>query len=160
MANRERGVLLARTDWRLGLLTSGVSIGALLVWLWLGSWALLAVGVLGLLVGLWALLDRRVKLRVDEVGIWYARWGTTVQWGEIEAIGTRTLRGTEQVCVVPSSPERIVERMPTWCRVTSWLTERGWSSRFVLSTTSLEIGTPMLLDFLKRVHQERTGRGD
>lgn len=157
MANGDLGILVARTDWRLGLLTLGISIGALLLWLWVSSPVLLVVGVFGLLVGVWAVLDRRIKLRVDEIGVWYARWGTTVQWGEIEAIETRTLRGTEQVCVVPKSPERIIERMPPWCRLTSWLTERGWSSRFVLSTTSLEQGTPALLDFLRRYHRVRSG---
>ncbi len=151
-------VLELRNDRRLGWLTLAVAVPALAVGVWTGSALALFAAVAALFVGLWNLLDRRVKLRVDEVGILYARWGETpVQWSEIAGFETKKLRGVEQVAIVPRDPELLLQRMTGPQRWASRLAALGWSSRFVLSTSGLERGTAGLGELLRRIHAARTG---
>lgn len=151
-------VLESRLDRRLGLIAGSICGAGLLLGLWLDYSFLIVVGAIGLGIGLWPLLDRRVKLRVDGIGIWYSEWGRTpVQWAEIAGLETRTLQGTEQICVVPRDPAVLLTRMPPGFRWKSWLTKKTWRCRFVISSTRLEHGTPPLLDVLRRYHQVRAG---
>ncbi len=153
----ELPVLELRNNRRLGWLTLGVSVPALALGLWAGSAPALFAGAVALFVGLWNLLDRRVKLRVDEVGILYARWGETpVQWSEIAGFETKKLRGVEQVAIVPRDPELLLQRMTAPQRLASRLASLGWRSRFVLSTAGLERGTADLLALLRAYHAART----
>lgn len=153
-------VLELRNNRRLGVLTAVVSIPAIVVGLWGRAYVPLGFGTVALLVGLWNLLDRRVKLRVDELGIRYARWGgILLQWAEIEAVETRTFRGVAHVCIVPVNPAGVLERMPFIHRLMSWVAARAWSSRFVISTAGMEQGTAVLLKVIQQYHQVRTARG-
>ncbi len=153
-------VLESRLDRRLGLAAGGICAAGLLLGLSLGYYFLIVIGALGVGLGLWPLLDRRVKLRVDGIGIWYSEWGRTpVQWAEIAGLETRTLRGTEQICVVPHDPAVLLTRMPPGFRWQSWLTKKVWRCRFVISSTRLEHGTPLLLDVLQQYHHVRAGAG-
>ncbi len=153
-------VLELRTSRRLGAITAVVSAAVLAVGVWMQAPVAIVIGVAGLGIGFWSLLDRRVKLRIDEVGILYVRWGhTPVQWSEIAAIEKRTFRGVEQVCIVPVQPSLIVERMPAQARWASWIAARVWSCRFVISTAGLEQGTPWLIELMRRYHAARTRPG-
>ena len=153
-------VLELRNNRRLGVLTVTFSIPAILIGLWGQEIVPLTVGGIALLIGFWNFLDRRVKLRVDELGIRYSRWGNILlQWAEIEGIETRTFRGVEQVCVIPSNPSKVMERMPFLNRLMSWIAGKGWSSRFIISTAGMEHGTPVLLKKIQRYHHVRTGKG-
>lgn len=150
----------SRLDWRLGLVAASICAAGLLLGIWLEYYVLTAVGGIGLAIGLWSLLDRRVKLRVDGIGIWYSEWGSSpVQWAEIAGLETRTLRGTRQICVVPHDPAMLLTRMPPGFRWKSWLTKKVWRCRFVISSTRLEHGTPALLGVLQRYHQVRAAEG-
>ena len=67
-----------RNSRRLGVVATAISIAVLM----LGfldedpsKYLLLWLGSVGVIAGLWLLLDRRVKLRLDEIGIRYSRWG-------------------------------------------------------------------------------------
>jgi hypothetical protein len=141
------------------VLTVTLSIPAILIGLWGHEIVPSTVGGIALLICLWNLLDRRVKLRIDELGIRYSRWGNILlQWAEIEAIETRAFRGIDQVCVIPSNPSKVLERMPFINRLMSWLAERVWSSRFVISTAGMEHGTPVLLKVIQKYHHVRTGK--
>ena len=154
----ELPVLESRLDRRLSLAGGSICAGGLLVGLWLESLFLIAIGALGLAVGLWTLFDRRVKLRVDAIGIYYSEWGSSpVQWAEIGSIEPRTLQGTEQICLVPREPAVLLTRMPPGFRWKSWLTTKVWRCRFVISSSRLEHGTPALLDILQRYHHARAG---
>jgi len=152
-------VLELRNNRRLGILTVTFSIPAILIGLWGQEIVPLTVGGIALLIGLWNLLDRRVKLRVDELGIRYSRWGNILlQWAEIEAIETRAFRGIDQVCIIPINPSNVLERMPFINRLMSWIAEKGLSSRFVISTAGMEHGTPVLLKVIQSYHDVRTGK--
>ena len=151
-------VLESRLDRRLGLVAASICGLGLLVGLWLGFHFLVAIGALGLGLGLWPSLDRRVKLRVDGIGIWYSEWGPSpLQWAEIAGFEIRALRGTEQICVVPHDPTVLLTRMPPGFRWKSWLTGKLWRCRFVLSSARLEHATPYLLEVLQRYLQARAG---
>ena len=148
----------SRLDRRLGLLAASICAAALLLGLWLEHDLLIVLGFLGLAIGLWALLDRRVKLRVDGIGIWYSEWGSSpVQWAEIAGLETRAFRGTEQICVLPHDPALLLTRMPPGFRWKSWLTKKVWRCRFVISTNRLEHGTPVLFEIIQRYHHVRAG---
>lgn len=150
----------SRLDRRLGLAAAAVCAAGLVLGIWLDYPFLIAVGAVGLAIGLWSVFDRRVKLRVDGIGIWYSEWGRSpVQWAEIAGLETRTLQGTEQICVVPRDPAALLRRMPPGFRWKSWLTEKTWGCRFVISSTRLEHGTPALLGVLRQYHQVRAGGG-
>jgi len=152
-------ILELRNNRRLGVLTVTFSIPAILIGLWGQEIVPLTVGGIALLIGLWNLLDRGVKLRVDELGIRYSRWGNILlQWAEIEGIEIRTFRGVDQVCVRPSNPSKVLERMPFISRLMSWIAGKGWSSRFVISTAGMEHGTPVLLKVIQGYHHARIGK--
>lgn len=149
-------VLELRQNRRLGALTAAISAAVLGLGIWWQATAAIALGAVGLAIAAWSLLDRRVKLRIDEVGILYVRWGhTPVQWSEIAAIEKRTFRGVEQVCIVAVNPSLILERMPAQARWASWIADKIWSCRFVISTAGLERGTPWLLEAMRRYHAAR-----
>ena len=140
-------------------MAAGIVCGAgLLRGLWLDYDFLIVMAAIGLALGLWPLLDRRIKLRVDGLGIWYSDWGRTpVQWAEIAGIEIRELRVTEQICDLPHDPAVLLTRMPPGFRWKSWLTKKIWQCRFIISSTRLEHETPFLLDVLQRYHQARAG---
>lgn len=151
-------VVELRHDRRMAAVAAGASLLALGVGFWLDGAFLLGLGVVLLLVAAFLFFDRRVKLRIDEVGILYCRWGRTpVQWSEIESIETRALRGTEQVCVIPRDPALILERMPRWHRLSTHLIRIVWRCRFIISTSALEGGTPAAAATLRRYHALRAG---
>jgi len=151
-------VLESRLDRRQGVLTAGVCAAVLGLGLWLQHFLITMLGSAGLAVGLWSLLDRRVKLRVDGIGIWYSEWGASpVQWAEIAGVETRVFRGTEQICMLPREPDLLLARMPPGFRWKSWLVDRFWHCRFVISTARLEHGTPLLVEILRRYHRARAG---
>ncbi len=150
-------VLELRNNRRLGWLTLGVAAPALALGLVAGRALALFAGAAALAVGLWNLVDRRIKLRVDEVGILYARWGhAPVQWSEIAAFETKRLRGVEQVAIVPHDPDLLLQRMSGPQRWASRLAALGWSTRFVLSTAGLERGTADLVALLRAYHAAGT----
>ena len=68
-------VLESRLDRRVGLAAGAICGAGLLLGLWLDYTVLIVIGAIGLGLGLWPLLDRRIKLRVDGIGIWYSEWG-------------------------------------------------------------------------------------
>ena len=151
-------VLESRLDRRLGLVASSICGAGLLLGLWLEHYLLIVIGSVGLAIGLWAVLDRRVKLRVDGIGIWYSEWGSSpVQWAEIAGLETRVLRGVEQICVVPRDPSVLLARMPPALRWKGWITKKVWRCRFVISSTRLEHGTALLIAVLRRYFEARSG---
>lgn len=148
-----------RNNRRLGVMTIMASLPAIAVGIWSQDNIPLFFGVVALLVGLWNLLDRRVKLRVDELGIRYARWGNILlQWAEIQAVETRTFRGVEHICIIPAYPSRVLDRMPLINWLMSWMGALGWKSRFIISTAGMEQGTEALLKVIQKYHHVRTGK--
>jgi hypothetical protein len=92
-------IVESRYNWRLGAWL--LALGAILLFLStfdiLPSFSrrsLVIVGVVALPWGAWFVLDRRVKLRIDTIGIRYSRWGDmTLQWAELAGVEIRTFRG-------------------------------------------------------------------
>lgn len=58
--------------------------------------------------------------------------------------------------MIPLYPDQILERMPMWYRWATWLTEKVWGGRFLISTNGLEHGTRCLLQTLRHYRSVRT----
>ena len=102
-----QAVVEARYNWRLALVA--LVAGSLpLCFYWFGPDHRLGLDDVGaalvvLVLGAIGLADRRVKLRIDDVGVRSSAWGdTTVYWSELVSVRIVKIRaGLEQVQLIP-----------------------------------------------------------
>jgi hypothetical protein len=88
-----------------------------------------------------ALFDRRVKLRIDPVGIRWSRWGgATVHWAELERVDVVKLHGAPQLRLVPVPGFAVNARMPRLLRMHAALSRSFGVDEFTLSTHALDYG--------------------
>lgn len=107
VANAEYPVVESRYNWRFGMW--GITLSVILVifscFETIPSSSRNISGVLGILcasIGGWLIIDRRVKLRIDQVGIRNSQWGdSTLLWSEVVEVEIGQLRNVPFIRVVP-----------------------------------------------------------
>ena len=104
------------------------------------------VGAACLPVGGWMLLDRRVKLRIDEVGIRYSRWGDlTIPWGELQGAEIRTVRNAQHVQLLPRPEFDLHARVPLFWRMVGATMKPLGLDEFSIAAGALEHGVEQVL---------------
>lgn len=159
---------LPRLDLRYNRLVFGVGLGACLLLVlylavsWVSPWRapfIYFLCAIGTPLALWGLLDRRPKLRVDEMGIRYSRWGgILVQWSEISHFEVRRRWGAERLVAIPMNITLLRNRVPTLWRINAHLNRLLGPGEFTIDAGGLDSGMVEIEGILSHYHEVRTGR--
>jgi hypothetical protein len=97
--------------------------------------------------GAWFVLDRRVKLRIDTIGIRYSRWGDmTLQWAELAGVEIRTFRGAPFIYLLPEPGAGLRTRLPLLWRLAGKFSKLARADEFSISGAGLEHGAWQLYE--------------
>ncbi len=106
---------------------------------------------------LWGLFDRRPQLRIDEMGIQYARWGRIlVQWAEISHFELRHFRGTPHITAVPRNLSLLRTRVPMAWRLNGYFSRMLGLGEFAIQAGGLDGGIDEIKAILEHYHAVRT----
>lgn len=157
---------LPRLDLRYNRPIFGILLGACLLLVlylavsWISPWRapfIYFLCAVGIPLALWSLLDRRPKLRVDEMGIRYSRWGwILVQWSEISHFEVRRFWGTEHITAIPINTTRLHDRVPTAWRINGYLSRLLGLGEFAIQAGGLDGGIVEIQAILSHYHEVRT----
>jgi hypothetical protein len=104
-------------------------------------WTTQLVGVSGMLA------DRRVKLRIDDVGVRYSRWGDfTIPWAELRGAEVGDVRRNELVIQLLTREELdLTARVPLFWRMCGWIMRPAGVDEFSIAAAGLEHGLDHIL---------------
>lgn len=122
-------------------------LGLVLAVLWEPLRGPLPLAVFGvvILVGVWRVLDRRVRLSISPDGVRYADWGPAlVPWEEFSGYGWTSWRQNPYLQLIPRRPSELVATF-SWLGRFSHLAA-GWirMPRFAIAVTPLDLGEAAL----------------
>ena len=154
-------IVESRYNWRLGAWL--LALGA--IFLFLSTFdvlppfsrgSLVVLSAVAIPCGGWLVLDRRVKLRIDSVGIRYSRWGdTTLQWSELAGVEIRTFRGAPFIHVLPEPSAGLRTRLPLLWRLAGAISKLGRADEFSISGAGLEHGVLQLYEAITSYRARR-----
>jgi hypothetical protein len=155
-------IVESRYNWRLGAWL--LALGAIFLFLSrfdvlppFSRRSLVLLSAVVLPCGGWLVLDRRVKLRIDSIGIRYSRWGdVTLQWSELAGVEIRTFRGAPFIHVLPEPTAGLRTRLPLPWRLAGAVSRLGRADEFSISGAGLEHG---VLQLYAAISSYRARRG-
>jgi hypothetical protein len=109
-------------------------------------WTAQLVGVSCLATAGWMLIDRRVKLRIDDVGIRYSRWGDfTIPWAELQGAEVREVRRNAPVVQLLTREEfDLHARVPLFWRLCGSIMRPSGVDEFAIAAGGLEHGVEQI----------------
>ncbi len=141
------------------LVTLGVGVAGLAAWLlvdFLRTPFIAFLMVMTLLVGLVALIDRRVKLSFSEAGIRYAGWGPAiVPWDEFAGFRWASWRGQPYLQLFPRRPTELVPAFSAVGKLNHYCAGLVRIPRFSIAANQLEVSDSVLTDLTARYLPEQ-----
>jgi hypothetical protein len=127
------------------LAIGGAALALAVVWPPLRRPFWLVLFAIAILVGVWRILDRRVRLAISAEGIRYADWGrAVVPWEELSGYAWTSWRQNRYLQVIPRRPTQLVATFSPLGRLAHLFA--GWirMPRFAIAVTPLDIGEAAL----------------
>jgi len=91
-------------------------------------------------VGVWRILDRKVRLAISDEGIRYADWGPAlVPWRELSGYPWKTWRRNPYLQLVPRRPSDLVARFSPVGRLNHWSARLIRMPCFAIAVTPLHV---------------------
>ena len=141
------------------LVTLGVGVAGLAAWLlvdFLRTPFIAFLMVMTILVGLVALIDRRVKLSFSEAGICYAGWGpAVVPWDEFSGFRWTSWRGQPYLQLFPRRPTELVAGFSAVGKLNHYCAGLVRIPRFSIAANQLEVSDSVLTDLTARYLPEQ-----
>ena len=114
------------------------------------------VVMMAILVGLAALIDRRVKLSFSEAGIRYAGWGpAVVPWDEFAGFRWASWRGQPYLQLFPRRPTELIAGFSAVGKLNHYCAGLVRIPRFSIAANQLEVSDSMLAELMARYLPEQ-----